>query len=198
MLSRRLSILLTALFATSSLSADIESVTLKINGILCPHCLPIVNQSLQKVDFVDQVTIHPRTGLTRISMKKGKELKLSDLSEAVKAAGYRLGKIQAEIVGEVIEGEEHFLFKSRGDHTRFLLYTHEWEQGELVPTVKGELKEELDRYNSDSKYRRIEGQLHFHVGQLAGLSVERIWSVEDDEEDTASLELESPSSIEHS
>lgn len=64
-----------------------KSVTLKIFGMTCKHCVRHVTTALEEVDGVTEVTVSLETNSATLVYDEDK-VSMEDLAEAVQEAGY--------------------------------------------------------------------------------------------------------------
>ncbi len=66
--------------------------TVKIEGMMCPHCENRVKQALEALDQVESAAVSHETGTAEVALKA--EAADSVLKSAVEAAGYQVTGIE--------------------------------------------------------------------------------------------------------
>ena len=64
-----------------------EEITLNVKGMMCNHCVMHVTKALESVEGVESVNVSLTNNKAIV---KGKNLKIEDLENAVKNAGYEI------------------------------------------------------------------------------------------------------------
>ena len=78
--------------AADSILADV-TVTLKVDGMVCPFCAYGLQRQLRKIEAVDSVIVRISDGVVQIREKAGQKIADKTLHEAVTKAGFTLRKI---------------------------------------------------------------------------------------------------------
>lgn len=92
-----LSVITTTLFAQKNEpipSAQIESVSLKADGLTCSMCSKAIYKSLLKVATVKEVEPDIKNSSYTIYFKKDQLVKLEELEKAVEDAGFSVASIK--------------------------------------------------------------------------------------------------------
>lgn len=65
------------------------STTVNISGMTCSHCVASVTEELEALEGVSSVSVELNSGgISSATVTSGKELPVSQISEAVAGAGY--------------------------------------------------------------------------------------------------------------
>jgi len=81
-------ILIFLLFWGTILSAQVASVSIGIDGLHCSACSFGTEQSLRKLDFVDNIKMDLNTHIAEVSIKAGKKVDFVALAKKVVDAGF--------------------------------------------------------------------------------------------------------------
>ncbi len=66
-----------------------QKITLKIAGMSCDHCKTAVEEKLEKLDGVDDVTVNLAEGIAKI-VYDADEVGVGQLQQAIVDAGYQV------------------------------------------------------------------------------------------------------------
>ena len=66
--------------------------TIKINGMMCPHCQSMVQKTLEKIDGVTQADVSFKTGEAKITLSK--EVSDEILKSAIEQKDYEVVSIR--------------------------------------------------------------------------------------------------------
>ena len=69
------------------------SVTLKVDGMVCPFCAYGLEKRLRELPALDETLIQVSDGLVQIRVKQGEQLTDEAVEDAVKRAGFTLREI---------------------------------------------------------------------------------------------------------
>jgi copper chaperone CopZ len=81
-------VLLATIFGVSDVSAQFKSATIGVDGLNCPSCSYGVEQSLRKLDFVQDIKTDLNTATATITFSPDKKVSIDDLSKKVYQAGF--------------------------------------------------------------------------------------------------------------
>ena len=70
------------------LSVEGDSVTVKVEGMMCPHCEATVKEALEQLDFVSSANADHIKGTVEISLSG--PFDLESARKSIKDKGYRL------------------------------------------------------------------------------------------------------------
>lgn len=86
-----------------------SKATLQATGLTCALCSNAINKALLELSFVDTVRSEIKTSSFKIIFKKGEEVSIDKIREAVEDAGFSVGKL--EITGNfdnlAVEKDQH-------------------------------------------------------------------------------------------
>jgi copper chaperone CopZ len=77
-----------------SAHATEKQVTVLVDGMTCPSCAASVEQHLKSLPQVKSVNISLSKGSVKIELKEGSFISDSEISKAVKDAGYKVKSVQ--------------------------------------------------------------------------------------------------------
>lgn len=83
--------------ATEVAAETNETITAKVNGMVCDFCARAVNKVFKKNDAVETVDVDLDTGEIIIALKDGGELADEEVERLVKKSGYALVSIERGI-----------------------------------------------------------------------------------------------------
>ncbi len=83
--------------AVLSASAQIQSVSIGVNGLTCSQCSRTVEMSIRKLSFVEDVQMNLEHTEGRIIIKKGSKADMGQVAKAVMNAGFSLRYLQADV-----------------------------------------------------------------------------------------------------
>ena len=67
------------------------SYTAQVKAIVCDACGPKVQQTLEKVDRIEKVTVDQKNQTVQFTIKKDAKIKLADLQKTLKASSDEMG-----------------------------------------------------------------------------------------------------------
>ncbi len=132
--------------------AQIESVTLQVDGLACPFCSYGLSKELKKVEGIKEANIFVDEGRVELEVEQGKPVEIEKLPEAVRSGGFTAREIKITAVGRVEEwngspvlavalGDIKFLLEE--DETLLRLQESLRAHGEnQLVTVSGQIKKE--------------------------------------------------------
>ncbi len=132
--------------------AQIESVTLKVDGLACPFCSYGLSKELKRVEGIKEANIFVDEGRVELEVEQGKPVDIEKLPEAVRKGGFTAREIKVTAVGRIEEwngspvlavapGDIKFLLEE--DETLLRLRESLKAQGKnQLVTVSGQIKEE--------------------------------------------------------
>jgi len=172
-----LSTVFLALVFVSPAHAEIEELTIGVDGLSCPFCVMGLEKNLKKVESVDSVKVHLKKAQANVGLRAGAEFNLKSLKNAVKEAGFSWRGARIKVTGAVVREEGFLAIESKGDKTRFVLYDQnhvDAESDSSTPEVLNiSLKERLIKVE-DGKLVVIQGVIHQHANMKPGLLVEEV------------------------
>ena len=101
-----------ALLIAAPSFAQIESASLKADGLTCSMCSKAIYKSLMRVPFIQKVDVDIEHSVYNISFKPGAPVSPDRLAKAVTDAGFSVGKlaITARFNGIPVEKDTHLPF----------------------------------------------------------------------------------------
>ena len=150
----------------SSAQAQVEAISIRVDGLSCPFCAYGLEKKLKKIEGVDEVKINVDKGLADLHHKTGESIAVERLNDAVADAGFTPREITAIVVGTVEEHEGTFVLKNLGSDFIFIL-----RGNDQLLKLRSELPE-------SKKQVRVKGLLAYvaqeeHHGHPYTLTMER-------------------------
>lgn len=105
--------------------AQIESITLKVDGLSCPFCSYGLSKELKKVEGVKDTKIFVDAGRVELELEKGKPVDIDKLPEAVRSGGFTPREIRVSAMGHVEEWNGRPVLAIAPGDIRFLLVQDE-------------------------------------------------------------------------
>lgn len=195
-------IMLSALVLTVVLSAlpaqaQVEQLTLRVDGLACPFCAYGLEKKIKKLEGYKSFDFLINEGKTTVKWQADKGLDLDAIHEAVRKAGFTLRSVKGSFVGTVAkENGKYMLVLPTLINQRFFLYeeaaftSKNLEEGEGAKHSKkhGHEKEGiaevlteasrklLDLAIADKTVLRIVGSVHGHKDAKAppAIGIERL------------------------
>ncbi len=131
-------VLLLNLMLLTSAPAQVEKVTIRVDGLACPFCAYGLEKKLKKVEGVGKVEINVKEGVAALQNKKGKSIAVEDLESVVKDAGFTPRDVNATVVGKLAQSDDTPIFLTDGSEVEFILKENEQLQ-KLLTTGSGKL-----------------------------------------------------------
>ncbi len=170
----------------STVQAQIEQITLRVDGLACPFCAYGVEKKLKKLEGVSSLDIHINVGKVILQWKAGKPLRVLAISEAVDKSGFTLRGIKGRFVGTIREEDgRHFLLLPQSAAQRLYLYDSKLlkdpshnavgSSNALAPATR----QRLQNLALENQKVRIIGSVHGHKDpdQLLALEIESLETI---------------------
>ncbi len=132
--------------------AQIESVTLRVDGLACPFCSYGLSKELKKVEGIKEANIFVDEGRVELEVEQGKPVDIEKLPEAVRSGCFTAREIKVTADGRIEEWNGSAVLAVAPGDIKFLLEEGETllrlqealrAQGETpLVTVSGQIKEE--------------------------------------------------------
>ncbi|KKL05703.1 hypothetical protein LCGC14_2603380 [marine sediment metagenome] len=173
-----------ALFSfVEPVKAEIERITLRVDGLACPFCAYGLEKKITKIKGVRSYDVDMKEGKVFIGLKPDARVELNTLYKAVKEAGFTLRSISLRVKGKIQQSREGLVLVAKGSRERLLLFEIEaiyqkYHQGEIPKTLRDKLEKRLIQLKESGKEVLIEGVIHEHKGLPLGLSVDHLEIVE--------------------
>ena len=150
---RKLFMVLLLMFSIASVAfAEVNKVTVKVDGLSCAFCAYGLQKGLKKVEGVQEVKIFVDAGRAELKVKPGAAVGIEEIESAVKKAGYTPRAITVEATGNVVDwngrpvlavspGDIKFLLEENESLRRLQEVLGEQEKDRMV-AVSGQIKSE--------------------------------------------------------
>ena len=157
---------------TIQLQAQFSKATLQATGLTCAMCSNAINKALQKVPFVESVKSDIKNSSFDIVFKKGQEINIDALKDAVEDAGFSVGslKLTGNFAEMMVENDKHVKIGNETFH--FLNVSNQVLNGEKTITV---LDKNFVTEKAFKKYSNATKMSCMQTGKTA--SGERIYHV---------------------
>lgn len=174
-------VLLAGFLLTGPVRAEIEEVTLQVDGLACPFCAYGLEKKMMPIKGVKSYDVDMGEGKVFLGLDQDAKLDLEAFRKGVKEAGFTLRDVYLRAKGTVEKTESGFALALGPGGDRLLLFEKdamgkEYHQGDdpkkLV--LEQDLAEKLEEHARSKKEVRIEGSVHEHQGLPAGLAVEKL------------------------
>jgi len=180
-----LAILLGSFLLSHPVNAEIEEVTLRVDGLACPFCAYGLEKKMMPIKGVKSYDVDMGEGKVYLGLDKDAKLDLEAFRKGVKEAGFTLRDVYLRAKGTIEKTDTGFALALGPGRDRLLLFEKEamgkeYHQGDDPKNlVLGqELAGQLEEHANGKKEVRIEGSVHEHHGFPAGLAVEKLETVE--------------------
>lgn len=149
-----------------AVKAQVEEVSIRVDGLSCPFCAYGLEKKLKKIDGVNDVIINIDEGVAELKGKKGESIVVEGLKDAVADAGFTPRQITAIVVGVVEEQGNFVVLKDIGSDFMFVLKESE------------QLRELRSKLQDTDKQVRVEGVLTYvapkgHLNHPYTLTIEQ-------------------------
>ncbi|MBP6432773.1 MAG: heavy-metal-associated domain-containing protein [Ferruginibacter sp.] len=123
-------LLIAFVFVTTSISAQINKVTLQASGLTCSMCSNSINKSLKTLDFVENVEANIKTSSFILTIKQNSNANLDAIKAKVEDAGFFVAKMTASVSfnNTTVKNDEHIKIGNEVYH--FLNITAQQLNGE--------------------------------------------------------------------
>lgn len=165
------------------LKAEIEHITLRVDGLACPFCAYGLEKKIIRLEGVSSYDVDMREGKVFVGLNPGAQIELNSLYKAVKEAGFTLRSISLQVKGKIQQDGEGLVLITTGSQEKFLLFenkaiSQKYHQGELPRVLENNLEKKLLKAKEQGREILIEGIVHEHKGFLPGLSVDYLEIIE--------------------
>jgi mercuric ion binding protein len=153
-------------------SAAIEDVTLRVDGLACPFCAYGLEKKIKKLEGYKSFEVFINEGKVIVGWREDKPLDLESINEAVDKAGFTLRGVKGSFLGRLVkEDEKIFLLLDGQVKQRFYIYepseikqkaerAHKLEAG---PQAFSEAtRKRLEKLVAGRRVVRIVGPVHAH------------------------------------
>ncbi|MFQ5824898.1 MAG: heavy-metal-associated domain-containing protein [bacterium] len=142
----------------TSAPAQVEKVTIRVDGLSCPFCAYGLEKKLKSIEGVKDVKINVDKGVATLQSKKEESIGVEKLESVVKDAGFTPREITVTIVGKLGQSDVTPIFSTDGSEVKFILKENEQLQ-KLLSDLKG--SEKLVRITGFLAHETPEGH-HAH------------------------------------
>jgi copper chaperone CopZ len=171
--------------STHNASAQVEQVTLRVDGLACPFCAYGLEKKLKAIDGFKEKTYEVKIneGKALFGWRDDKPLDIAAIETAVDKAGFTLKGIHSTIDGKVAMQEgRYFLVLPKPLTQRFYLYepeavkdiAHEELHGQegTDTAVTDKTRERLDQAIQNNQTVQVVGPIHSHSEDAPAIGVE--------------------------
>lgn len=103
--------------------AQVEKITLRVDGLACPFCAYGLEKKLKKLDGHRSLKVLINEGKVVVEWRRDKPLNLANIKKAVDEAGFTLRGVKGVFVGTLtMEDEKFFLVLPKPLKQSFYLY----------------------------------------------------------------------------
>lgn len=176
-------IVLVVLGLARPVKAEIERITLRVDGLACPFCAYGLEKKITKIKGVSSYDVDMKEGKVFIGVKPEAQIELNSLYQVVKEAGFTLRSISLRVKGKISQSELGLVLLVGGSNDKFILLESEailkkYHRGKLAKPLSEKLKKKLTPLKDLGKEVLIEGLVHEHKGLPSGLSVDHLEIIE--------------------
>ncbi len=147
--------------------AEFVDAELRVDGMACPFCAFGIEKKLRAVQGVRDLEVLLDEGIIELGFEADSAATVGALEEAVKDAGFKLGRVRLTVRGRLVGGAPSPTLDAGGG-SRFLLL--ERNDGRFGPIAAG--TEQRIRKASADGIVVVRGEVHRHKEGLPGLVVE--------------------------
>ena len=113
-------LLVFACFMPQASTAQFISATLGLNGLTCSMCSLGIQSELEKLPFVENVTLNLNTNIANILFKVNEKVDMRAVVGAVYKAGFSLGYTEADYIFHQLPVSNQSVFSYEGETYEFL------------------------------------------------------------------------------
>ena len=137
---RKITMTLASIVLLASISqAQINKVTVKVDGLACAFCAYGLQKGLERVEGVRDVKVYVDAGRAELQFKKGVSASLEEIVPAVKRAGYTPREIRVEATGWLVDWNGSPALALEGTDEKLLL-----NGSDVLKRLRQDLKEQGD------------------------------------------------------
>src|ERR1019366_4464216 len=116
---KKIFILLLFAASHSFVYAQFNSVLLRVDGLTCSACSFATQQSILKLDFVEDVKIDLNSHDAIVTFKQGKKISIDQIAKKVYDAGFSVGNLRAKFTFNSNNISDSTCFEYAGDIYHF-------------------------------------------------------------------------------
>jgi mercuric ion binding protein len=162
--------------------AEVQEVTLRVDGLACPFCAYGLEKKIKKLEGFESLDIKINQGKVIVAWRKDKPLDIESIDNAVDNAGFTLRGVKGNFIGRVVkEDGKIFLLLDGPVKQRFYLYEASAikEKTKLNHKIEASnkafsdtMRNRLERLTSKAVQVRINGPVHAHQGKKQPMALE--------------------------
>lgn len=119
---RKLCFLLLSFFLTSSISAEVEKVTVTWTSVLCRDaCGQLLYKYFCRIPAVSSVEVNQQAGIAYLKWKENQKFSFAPVNHAMQMVGLGLRDVRVTVTGTIRATGKYFSIISLGDNTEFYL-----------------------------------------------------------------------------
>ncbi len=151
-------------------SAAVEKVTLRVDGLACPFCAYGLEKKIKELEGYKSFEVFLNEGRVIVGWRQDKLLDLESINEAVDKAGFTLRGVKGSFLGNLVkEDEKIFLLLDGRVKQRFYVYepSEVKQKAEHAHKVEGSLqafskttRKRLEKLVAGRRTVRIVGPVH--------------------------------------
>lgn len=132
---KKISLLLVLIISTTVVNAQFKTAMLQASGLTCAMCTKAINNSLEKLPFIQSVKADIKNSAFNIVFKQQVNVDLDQLKHAVEEAGFSVGKLKlsGNFDKLAIKNNEHVQINNQTFH--FLKVNDQVFNGEKQITI---------------------------------------------------------------
>ena len=173
---------LTVVLSVLPVQAQVEQLTLRVDGLACPFCAYGLEKKIKKLEGYKSFEVLINEGKTIMDWHADKTLDLGAIHDAVRKAGFTLRGVKGRFVGMVTKENGKYMLVLPPLKQRFYLYEeavlaskthgkgedekdsrkHGHEKEGIAEVLTKPYRELLDRAIADKTVLRIVGSVHGH------------------------------------
>ena len=175
--------LLVLLSSIQVAEAEIDRLTLRVDGLACPFCAYGLEKKLTKIGSISSYDVDFKEGKVFLGLKTDTQIELKSFYKAVREAGFTLKSISLRAKGKIGQSEQGLILLVKESKDTFLLFeskgiSRKYHKGEISKPLNNKLEKRLIQLKDQGKEVLIEGVVHEHNGLPPGLSVDSLEVVE--------------------
>ncbi len=130
------------LVLASPAAAQVNTVSVKVDGLVCAFCAYGLDKQLKRIEGVEDVKVYLDAGRVDLKFKQGVAVALEDIPPTIKQAGYTPREIRVEATGRLLDWNGRPALSVEPGSTRFLLAENETLQ-QIRTILKGQGSDRL-------------------------------------------------------
>jgi len=156
---KKISLIFIFFISSVAVNAQFKTASLQASGLTCAMCAKAINNSLQKLSFVESVKADIKNSAFHIVFRAGKKMDIDRLKKAVEDAGFSVArlKLTGNFDNIAVKNDEHVQF--HGDTFHFLNVKDQTLNGEkeIILVDKNFLTaKEFKKYSAKTEMKCVE------------------------------------------